>query len=42
MVAVKAHFDGYVFVPESPVDAEINQSAIITILDNETADEIKK
>ncbi|MDR1099227.1 MAG: hypothetical protein LBL28_01975 [Treponema sp.] len=42
MVAVKAHFDGYVFVPESPVDAEINQPAIITILDNETADEIKK
>jgi hypothetical protein len=42
MVAVKAHFDGYVFVPESPVDVEINQSAIITILDTETADEIKK
>jgi hypothetical protein len=36
MAAVKAHFDDYIFVPESPVDAEINQSAIITILDTET------
>ena len=34
MLAVKAHYDGHAFVPESPVVAEINQEAIITILDS--------
>ena len=32
MVAIKAHFDGQVFIPESPVSAEINQRAIITLI----------
>ncbi len=34
MTAVKAYYDGRVFIPESPVVAEINQAAIITILDS--------
>ena len=32
MVAIKAHFDGHVFIPESPVSAEINQRALITLI----------
>jgi phosphopantothenate synthetase len=31
--AVRAVYDGRVFVPERPVNAEKNQAAIITILD---------
>jgi hypothetical protein len=42
MVAVKAYFDGHVFVPESPVEAEVNQSAIVTILDAGATSETKK
>ena len=33
MIAVKARYDGCVFVPEDPVSADINQEAIVTILD---------
>lgn len=33
MMAVKAYFDGTVFVPIKPINAKPNQSAIITILD---------
>jgi len=35
MVAVRAYYDGHVFVPESPFKAEVNQKAIVTILDGE-------
>jgi hypothetical protein len=42
MVAVKAYFDGRVFVPESPVKAEVNQPALITMLDTETTRAAKK
>jgi len=35
MVAVRAYYDGHVFVPESPFKAEVNQKAIVTILDRE-------
>jgi hypothetical protein len=42
MVAVKAYYDGHAFVPESPVAAEINQEAIITILDDKMSDMSKK
>jgi len=35
MNAVKAYYDGRVFVPTEPVKARPNQSAIITILDDD-------
>ena len=35
MNAVKAYYDGNVFVPTEPVKAKRNQSAIITILDED-------
>ena len=38
MVAVKAYYNGQVFIPESPVKAEINQEAIITLLDSKVSD----
>ena len=41
MNAVKAYYDGNVFVPIEPVRAKKNQSAIITILDDEKKDEDK-
>jgi hypothetical protein len=42
MTAVKAHYDGRAFVPESPITAEINQEAIITLLDWRDSDTSKK
>ena len=42
MTAVKAFYDGHVFIPETPVSAEINQPAIITLLDCETVAKAKK
>ena len=36
MNAVKAYYDGRVFVPVEPVRARRNQNAVITILDDET------
>ena len=33
MFAVKAYFDGNVFVPLTPVSVKLNQSAIVTIID---------
>jgi len=42
MEAVKAYYDGFVFVPTMPVKARANQQAIVTILDestNATSDE---
>jgi hypothetical protein len=42
MTAVKAQYDCRVFIPESPVKAEINQPAIITILDNDASSREKK
>jgi hypothetical protein len=42
MVAVKAFYDGHAFIPENPVTAEINQQAIITILDSEISSASKK
>jgi hypothetical protein len=38
MTAIKAFYDGRAFVPESPVAVEINQEAIITILDDTALD----
>ena len=35
MQAVKAYYDGKVFVPLSPIKIMTNQSAIVTILDEE-------
>jgi len=35
MNAVKAYYDGRVFIPTEPVKARRNQHAIITILDDE-------
>ena len=35
MVAIKAYFDGHAFIPQTPVYAEINQEAIITLLDSQ-------
>jgi hypothetical protein len=34
MTAVKAYYDGKVFVPLSPIRAAKNQAAIVTVLDN--------
>jgi hypothetical protein len=42
MIAVKAYYDGHGFVPENPVSAEINQEAIITLLDQKNSDVSKK
>lgn len=42
MVTVKARYDGYVFVPESPVAAEINQEATITLSDGKALGASKK
>lgn len=42
MVAVKAYYDGRVFVPKSPVSAEINQEAIITFFEPLSPDGSKK
>ena len=39
MSAVKAYYDGRVFVPTEPVRARRNQHAIITILDEEKMDD---
>ena len=38
MEAVKAYYNGQVFIPESPIKAEINQEAIITLLDSKFSD----
>jgi hypothetical protein len=42
MVAVRAYYDGQFFVPKSPVSAEIDQEAIITLLDQKKSDVSKK
>ena len=34
MNAVKAYYDGRVFIPVEPVKAKMNQNAVITILDD--------
>ena len=38
MEAVKAYYDGISFIPLSPIKAKKNQTAIITILDDEIKD----
>jgi len=42
MVAVRAYFDGHAFIPESPVIAEINQEAIITLLESQLSNTAPK
>lgn len=42
MVAVKAYYNGRVFVPESPVSANINQEAIVTFLETESINTSQK
>jgi len=42
MVAVKAYFDGRAFIPENPVIAEVNQEAIITLLESQFSNASKK
>jgi len=42
MAAIKAHFDGNVFIPESPVSAEINQRALITLIKPDPTQASKK
>jgi hypothetical protein len=34
MTAVKAYYDGKVFIPMSPIRAAKNQAAIVTVLDD--------
>jgi hypothetical protein len=36
MTAVKAYYDGKVFVPLTPIKAARNQAAIVTVLDETT------
>ena len=38
MEAVRAYYDGRVFIPTEPVKAKKNQNALITILDDEEKD----
>jgi hypothetical protein len=33
MTAIKAYYNGNAFIPETPVHAELNQEAIITLLE---------
>ena len=42
MTAVKAYYDGHAFIPKSPVFAELNQEAIITLLDAKPINASKK
>ena len=42
MGAVRAYYDGQVFIPKSPVSAKINQEAIITFLETQPMDTSKK
>ena len=42
MVAVKAYFDGHSFIPKSPIFAEINQEALITLLEPQPSSVSKK
>jgi hypothetical protein len=42
MEAVEAYYDGRVFVPRKPISARKNQSAIVTILDEFSANRTKK
>jgi hypothetical protein len=42
MEAVKAYYDGHVFVPMFPVKTAKNRAAIITMLDNEILDDSPK
>jgi hypothetical protein len=41
MTAVKAYYDGRAFVPMTPISAEKNQQAIITILDTDASGQSK-
>jgi hypothetical protein len=36
MTAVKAYYDGKVFIPLTPIKAARNQAAIVTVLDETT------
>jgi hypothetical protein len=38
MIAVKAYYDGKVFIPLSPIKAAMNQAAIVTVLDDTVGD----
>jgi len=42
MAAVRAYFDGHAFIPEIPIIAEINQEAIITLLESQFSNASKK
>ena len=42
MTAVKAYYDGHAFIPKSPIFAELNQEAIITLLDAQPINASKK
>jgi hypothetical protein len=42
MIAVKAYYNGHVFVPKSPVSAKINQEAIITLPDQKNSGASRK
>ena len=38
MEAIQAYYNGSVFVPLSPVKAELNQPALVTILESENTE----
>jgi len=42
MTAVRAYFDGHAFIPKSPIIAEVNQEAIITLLESRLSNVSKK
>jgi hypothetical protein len=42
MKTVKAYYNGHAFIPLTPIMAKINQTAIITLLDDNTDKNIDK
>ena len=42
MIALKAYFDGNAFIPQSPISVEVNQEAIITLLEPQPSYPSKK
>jgi hypothetical protein len=42
MEAVKAYYDGYVFVPKNPVSMEINQEVIVTFSEPQSINFLRK
>jgi hypothetical protein len=42
MAAIKAYYDGYAFIPKSPVSMEINQEVIVTFSEPQSFNSLRK